>query len=203
MATIPDKKLAIIANYYAEGHSAREVADKFGFSIDAVYYFFRKHKIPRREPRENSIILFNKKPASFNVKKRLSIEERELKLAGIMLYWGEGSQWPGETAVDFANSNPGMIKIFLTFLRMICGVADSKLRIYLYCYANQKPKKLMRYWSALTKISLQQFNKPYVRRDFKESKIGKMKYGLIHIRYHDKKLLLLIKKWISDFVDRY
>ena len=31
----------------------------------------------------------------------------------------------------------------------------------------------------------------------------KMPYGLVHIRYSDKKLLLLIKKWIDDYKEKY
>ena len=116
-----------------------------------------------------------------------------------MLYWAEGSKWEGGKIVDFANSDAAMIKVFLNFLRKICGVKESKLRVYLYCCANQNSKELINYWLKITSIPVKQFTKPYIRNDYKQNKIGKMKYGLIHIRYADKKLLDLIKKWILDY----
>jgi hypothetical protein len=199
MGKIPNNLISSIKSLYKRGLSAREIAEKLNYSLNEVYYFFRKHKIPRRNPTENNRLQFQKKESTFKVKKNLSRSELILKTAGIMLYWGEGSKWDGEKIVDFSNSDPRMIKLFLRFLRIICGIDESKLRCYLYCYANQNPKDLIKWWSKVTMILEDKFTKPYIRKDFKSCKSGKMSKGLIHIRYNDKKLLLLIKKWISDF----
>jgi predicted DNA-binding protein YlxM (UPF0122 family) len=203
MATIEDKKLKEVKNLYKQEYSAREIAKELNVSIDAVYYFLRKHNIPRRSARENNAVQFWKKRPSFKVKSRLTHDEELLKIAGIMLYWGEGSKWPGEVIVDFANSNVDMIEIFLAFLRRVCGINEKKLRAYLYCYKNQNPNKLVKFWSKVTKIPTQQFTKPYIRKDFRSCKTDKMKYGLLHVRYYDKKLLLLIKEWIKDFLIKH
>ena len=202
MATIDNKELNKIKEYYKKGLSVREISDKIGVSMDAVFYFFRKNKIPRRSPAENNNLRFSKKLPSFKIKENLTVKEKELKTAGIMLYWGEGSKWDGEKIVDFANSDEKMIIVFLRFLREVCGIEEKKLRVYLYCYANQKPQELIKFWSKITRIPVKNFYKPYVKQDFKVAKSGKMKNGLIHIRYNDKKLLILIKKWINDFVDK-
>lgn len=131
------------------------------------------------------------------------MKDRELKAMGTMLYWAEGFQSNYADIVDFANSKPAMITLFLKFLRRICGIDESRLRVYLYCYSNQNVEGLINYWSKLTGIPKLQFTKPYVRQDFKVEKIGKMKHGLIHIRYYDKKLLELIKKWTEEYVKEY
>ncbi|MCK4554091.1 hypothetical protein KAU19_03950 [Candidatus Parcubacteria bacterium] len=131
MATICDKKLKEIKNLYQKGYSAREIAKKLDVSIDAVYYFFRKHNIPRRSAKENNAIQFWRKSPSFQIKNKLSHDEETLRIAGIMLYWGEGPQWAGEVIVDFANSNVNMIKFFLAFLRKVCGIDEKNYaRIY-------------------------------------------------------------------------
>lgn len=188
---------------YNQGLSAREIAVKIDCNIGAVYYCLRRNKIMRRSARENNFIKFKNKKPSFSIKKRLTIADERLKNAGIMLYWGEGSKWKGETIVDFANSDPSMIKIFMAFLRKICGINESKLRAYLYCYQNQKVSNLIDFWSKLTGIDKNRFTKPYIKNDYHLVKSGKMKYGLIHIRYCDKKLLELIKEWINEFADKY
>ena len=113
---------------------------------------------------------------------------------------GEGSKWDGEKIVDFANSDPEMIVVFMKFLRNVCGIDESRLRAYLYCYANQKPKELENYWSKLTSIPQKFFYKPYIKKGFKAEKSGKMKHGLIHIRYNDKKLLLALREWIREVI---
>jgi len=202
MATISDKQFNIITSYYQEGKSVREISEKLNTTIDAVYYFFRKNNIPRRSPKENNELQFKRKKATFQVKNNLSNEEEILRVSGVMLYWAEGSKWPGEVIVDFANSDSVMIKIFLDFLRRICRIDEEKLRAFLYCYDNQDVKGLLNFWSRITKIPKKQFTKPYIKQSI-ENKVGKMKNGLVHIRYNDKKLLLLIRHWIKEFEIKY
>lgn len=92
-----------------------------------------------------------------------------------------------------------MVRVFLSFLRKICSIDESRLRVYLYCYSNQKLLNLIKYWSKVTKIPTSKFTKPYIRKDFQLSKIGKMEKGLIHVRYYDKKLLLEMMNWIEEY----
>ncbi|MEK7117227.1 MAG: hypothetical protein AAB861_00440 [Patescibacteria group bacterium] len=181
----------------------REVAKNLGVSIDAVTYFMRKYELKRRSFTEISQILFSKKPISFRLKKNLNQSDEILKVLGVTLYWGEGYKSKKAKGVDFANSDPNMIKVFVNFLRKICDIDESRLRVYLYCYANQNPRKLLDFWSKVTKISPTKFTKPYVRRDFRKEKIDKMKNGLIHVRYCDKKLLIQILNWIEEYKNKY
>ena len=102
-----------------------------------------------------------------------------------MLYWAEGTK-KGDT-VDFANSDPKMIKLFMRFLREICGVAESRIRVYLYAFDNQNIVALKRFWSKITHIPLAQFTKPYIRKTDGKTKNQKMPFGMIHIRYNDKR----------------
>ncbi|MFA6184481.1 MAG: hypothetical protein WC682_05305 [Parcubacteria group bacterium] len=198
MAKINNENFKLIFDYYQKGLSAREISIKMGVSIHAVYYFLRRNKIQRRSAKETNELRFKNKSASFNVKNNLSIREKELFIAGVTLYWAEGSKWSGEKIIDFANSDSEMVKVFIDFLRIVCGIDENKIRIYLYCYKNQDSDELMSYWSKLTKISLKQFTRPYIRDDYKLSKIDKMKHGLVHIRYYDKKLLDLMREWIKE-----
>lgn len=126
-----------------------------------------------------------------------------MKIIGVTLYWCEGYKTERSTTVDFANSDPQMIAVFTKFLRTICGVSEKRLRVYLYQYSNQNTDMLIRFWSRVTSIPPCQFTKPYIRRDFREDKKDKMPHGLIHIRYHDKKLLLLIKEWIEEYKNHF
>lgn len=198
-ATIPSTKLSLIRKLYCDQSlSAKEVAESLGETTDAVYYFLRRNLIPRRSAREQNALRFARKPLSFKIKSNLSNFDTKLFVAGVALYWAEGSKWKGEKSVDFANSDSQMVVVFVRFLRQICGVNEARLRCYIYCYQNQNIEEIVRYWSELTNIPDKQFTKPYVRKDFKLSKSGKMPYGLIHIRYSDKRLLDKMRGWMAE-----
>lgn len=188
--------------YYRDYLSMRAIALLLGVSLDAVVYFMRHHNLKRRTYSEFNRIVFERKPPSFQ-KSKTSPAVKELGIIGAMLYWGEGyKNCTTNSVVDFANSDPGMISLFLGFLRKVYNVDEKRLRAYLYCYADQDISALIRFWSLLTGISASRFSKPYVRRDFRKDG-RKMQYGLIHIRYGDKKLLLEILRLIEYYKLKY
>ncbi len=203
MASIGKEKLGLVRRlYYEELLSMSQVAGKLGVSLEAVIYFMRRHGLYRRTYLEANNNLFRQKIPSFKIRKNSSVLAKELEIAGTMLYWAEGYKSVKGTFVDLANSDPRMIKVFLNFLRTTYEVDERKFRVLLYCYADQDVPKLIGFWSKVTKISPKQFIKPYVRKDFKETG-RKMEYGMIHVRYIDKKLLLDIKGRIEKYVGKF
>jgi len=191
--------------YHKEKLSAAEVAKKLNTTVWSVLGFMVRNEIPRRTFREANEIFFQNQPLTFFIKKNLTLKERELKIAGIFLYWAEGgkpSKIHRNWTVDLANSDPKMISLFLKFLREICRINEGKLSVQLYCYANQDVEELKRYWAKVTKIPKEKFIKPYVRQDFKPYG-RKMQYGLVHIRYCDKKLLFQIDDWIKEYCKKF
>ena|SRR3989344_203798 len=199
MPAISEEKLHFVRElYYGRMYSAREIASTLNVSIDAVYYFMRHHSIVRRNLSEQNKAVFERKQPSFHLKKKLSNEEKKLKTIGTVLYWGEGYKTEKAMGVDFANSDSAMVMIFTEFLRKVCGIDNTRLRIFLYCYADQDKERLMRFWSTLLDVPRKQFTKPYTRKDFRKEKSGKMPHGLVHVRYSDKKLLTVIKNWIEE-----
>ena len=183
--------------YYVKGHNVREVAKRVNISFWQLYNIMDKNNMPRRSYSEANYLVNKDKP-KFKTKDALNNEEQNLKIAGSMLYWAEGTL-KGCT-VDFANSSPDMVKVFLKFLREICGTDDRRLRIYLYTYDNQDIQKLKAYWSAVTRVPTAQFTKPYVRAGNPNLSARKLLYGLIHVRYNDKRLLEIIKAWIHEYI---
>ena len=116
MATLSHDKLKLVRHlYYKKQLSAKEIAQLLDVSLDAVYYFMRSNGLARRSYAEFNQVRFNKKPPSFKLKKRLLPKDRELKALGTMLYWGEGFQSDHADIVDFANSKPAMISLFLKY----------------------------------------------------------------------------------------
>lgn len=196
-------KLSLVRDLYLNKKLCiREVAQKLHVSPDAVENFIRRHGLPKRSRKEAQHAKYYNKPLSFKKQELNTPYLRELAAIGTMLYWAEGYKGDESNGtVDFANSDPLMIEIFLKFLHSIYRPDKARLRVYLYCYSDQDIPKLVQFWSKLTCIPKHQFLKPYVRTDFKKDG-RKMEYGMIHVRYHDKKLLLDIKSMIKSYVSR-
>jgi hypothetical protein len=130
--------------------------------------------------------------------------KNRLFLTGVSLYWAEGykkgafgSKWK---AVDFANSDPDLIRIMMKFFRKICKVENSKIKIQLIAHKNVDIKKAIRFWSNLTKIPENQFIKTCCAVSiYSKGKRNKnsLTHGTVHIRINDVKLFFRIIGWID------
>jgi|AntRauTorckE6833_2_1112554.scaffolds.fasta_scaffold81218_1 hypothetical protein len=200
MQSVPKSQVAQVRYLYKEKKlSAREIAETLGYSIDAIYYIMRKNRIQRRSSKENNLIHFHKKPATFCIKNKLSSADHKLLVAGVMLYWAEGYKTSKSKGIDFANSDPAMQTLFIHFLRTICNVDESKFRVHLYSHSQSATAKQIAYWSTILDIPKRQFTKPYINPNSTLDKKDKMPYGLVHIRYFDKKLLQQVLSWIEEY----
>lgn len=194
------EKAAVEDLYYGELMNAPEIASRYGVSVDAVYSFMRRHKLLRRPSAYSNKIEYERRELSFKYTLPDGASNKGLEIAGSMLYWAEGCKSDKTATVDFANSDPDMIRVFLRFFAERFAVTESKLRVYLYAYANQDVASIMDYWIKVTNIPKEQFLKPYIRHDFNVKQTRIMRYGLVHVRYNDKKLLSEIKKMIHSHV---
>src|SRR3989344_4263199 len=127
--------------YYSDKKSAREISEILHVPIGAVYYCMRHEHLPRRTVSENNAIRFSRKVLSFAIPPKLSKEQNMLKIMGTMLYWAEGHKTDKAPGVDFANSVPYMVVIFIRFLREVCCVTEKRIKISLYCYSDQNIPK--------------------------------------------------------------
>jgi hypothetical protein len=92
----------------------------------------------------------------------LPLTKRELFIAGLFLYWGEGSK-SSMTELIFANTNPQMCKFYICWLTKNLNVPRKKVRIRLQLYSDMDVKKEMGYWSNILRIPIIQFRKPQIK----------------------------------------
>ena len=180
--------------YWKKNMSIPEIGKQYDLNAATIHKRMKKHGIPRRSLSESNYIVNKDKPR-FYPKNDLTHDEEMLKIAGLMLYCSEGT-FEGKS-LDFANSDPEIVELFLKFLRNICGINENRLRVYLYAFSNQEIEKLKGFWSNATGIPLNQFTKPYVRDNRTDN--NRMPYGLVKIRYSDKKLLVLLRNWLDNY----
>jgi len=89
------------------------------------------------------------------------LTERELFVAGLFLYWAEGTKASRDT-VMLTNTDPTMLRFFIDWLAAI-GIPRNKISVYLHLYKDMDIEKETRYWSRALSLSLRAFRKPYIK----------------------------------------
>src|SRR3989344_2045357 len=168
--------------------SQKEKISKRGRSIESI----EKRRISRLKNEQNKRqIIINKAKKDI-----IKISLKELKLIGIMLYWGEG----GKTGrvVRLANSDPEIIKIMMRFFREICNVPENKFNGHIHTFAHANINKTEKYWSKITRIPKKQFYKTYIKPSSASlQKRNTLPFGTFDIYVCDTKLFLTIIGWIE------
>lgn len=113
----------------------------------------------------------------------LDNQKRDLLIAGCMLYWAEGSK--KKNCVEFCNSDPHMMSIFILFLKQIFGVREDEIALSINCYTDdQDISEIEEYWLDaldLPKTCVRKHTLNYYSRySFKKRK-GKLPFGVCRI----------------------
>ena len=183
----------------AEGWTIKEIAAELSVSQSSVSAWVREVEVDpevwarRVESRRNHG--WEKRRATFLAKRASQAEadlraanewlgklsDRDLFIAGIALYAGEGSKRRG--SLQFPNNDPRMITLFLTWLRWFFDIDESRLRLWLYLHEGLDLEAAVEYWSTLTGIPRHQFGKPYRAEPDDSIRHTKHPLGCPSIRY--------------------
>jgi hypothetical protein len=137
-----------------------------------------------------------------------NINKRDLLLIGTSLYWAEGAKEkennPG-VGINFSNSDPRMILIFIKWLRTIFTINNSDLSYELYIHETANLRNAKLYWSKILSMPAQN-----LRVYFKKNKINTIRknignnyYGLIRLRVAKSSTLnRKIAGWIEGICTR-
>jgi predicted transcriptional regulator len=117
------------------------------------------------------------------------ISKRELFLAGLFLYWAEGTKAsPG--SIIMTNTDPDMLRFFIDWLSSQ-GVDKSKIRGYLHLYSDMNIDLQTKYWSESLGIPETSFRKPYIKESVENKRKnykGRFGHGTCNLILNDVKL---------------
>lgn len=189
----------IVKMYLDDKFSTIQISEKTNISEWKIRHILQKNDVRKRSISEAIIYVnitkFGKHP--FSLMEDLSASDEKLKIAGIMLYWGEGSKRGNE--VGFTNSDPEMVKVFLLFLRRICGIDEGRLKPMLHLYPDQDKKFIEEFWSLTAGIDKRFFYPSYIHQGKEGTYKNKSRYGTFTVKYCDKRLLRVILGWIDEY----
>lgn len=101
---------------------------------------------------------------TYNLQKNnlLPLSEKELFIAGIFLYWGEGGKHKGQLSVS--NTNPNVLKFVLFWMTHVLKVPLGKIKANLHLYKDMDVEETINYWARTLNLPKEQFSKPYIKK---------------------------------------
>lgn len=138
------------------------------------------------------------------------ISQRELMIMGAVLYWGEGYKNfnPNRKAyphVSFANSDPLMIKAFISFLEKVLNIERGRMRAEVMLYPNLVPQTAVEYWQKITGIPQSNFCF-YValsRASKKKRPQNLLPYGTLQLKVNRRQEFFKIRGLMDGIVEPF
>jgi transposase-like protein len=136
--------------------------------------------------------------------KLFPINKKELYLAGLFLYWGEGSKNQSAAKLVISNTDPAMIKFFIFWLEKSLEVSKDKMKVQLHLYKDMIISKELDFWVKTLGFNKGQFTKPYIKNSLfsKINHKGGFRHGTCNLSIGDARLserVLMALKSVNDY----
>lgn len=162
------------------------------------------------EMRKKARLLLSQKIKEEASKEVANVSQRELWLMGVALYWAEGSKekdgYPG-SGVQFTNSDPYMVRLFIRWLVDICGISRDNMIVELYIHEGHRGKipGAIDHWAKITRFSKNSFRHIYFKKDkpgTNRKNTGGSYYGIVRVKVRSSSMLnRKIAGWINGVID--
>lgn len=132
-----------------------------------------------------------------------ALNDREILIGGLFLYWGEGSKTSPGT-VMISNTDPAVIRYFIRWIRLL-NVPTEKMHILLHFYKDMNIEKEIKFWSKETGLSRKRFHRPWI----KDSNLTDITYkngfghGTCHVRVYSRELYDYVIMGLKFIRDKY
>ncbi len=161
-----------------DGASYTQIKESLGVSKSTLSLWLRDMPLSEarmKEVRGNSAVRIERFRATMKAKrdKRLAnvyqvvskkigkMNHKEMFIAGLFLYWGEGGKTT-TTTTTISNTDPAVLKFFIAWLQSL-GVATDKLRVKIHLYRDMDIEYETAYWSKTLGIPRKNFRNPYIK----------------------------------------
>lgn len=134
-----------------------------------------------------------------------SLKYHPLFIAALMIYWGEGDKL-SRSRVSVANTEPAMLRLFVYFLRNICGFTDKKIRAWILAYPDMDIEASKAYWIEKTALNEGNFRKTIVIQGKHTTR--KLTNGVCTVEvsstYFKIKMLIWLRSFANELItDKY
>ena len=109
------------------------------------------------------------------------LTDKELLIAGTMLYWAEGRKHGGG-GVEICNTDPQFILFIMHWFRHCLQIDEDRFQAAIHFHQGQSEPHIRHFWSKLTGIPLEHFNKSYCKPPGTGHRKHYLQWGVIKIR---------------------
>lgn len=127
-------------------------------------------------------------------------EKRESMIILAMLYECEGGKSAG--GIRFTNSDPDVIKLFMTILRSCFSMDERRFHTLIHLHDYHDEVEICKYWSLVTSIPVAQFYKSFIKPSgHVYKKAGYM--GCAHVYYNDAHIARVLRSFAKKLIKSY
>lgn len=168
-------------NLRKKGLSIKDINKRLGIPLSTLSGWLRKVELTKEQKvildgkwRQALVNARTKAVMWHNEQKRLRLEQAEkqavdvlskidinnvniLDLTLSLLYLGEGSKKSGATSMG--NSDPQILKFFITILKNNYGIREENIKCELHLRVDQNPDEMREYWSRELNLPIMNFSK--------------------------------------------
>lgn len=206
-----------------QGYTYGQIKRELGLSKGTLSYWLHKYPLSEKRLKELAIIrnhnrdlaverfrntlrekrLARMKETYYSQKSFLiPLSERELLIAGLFLYWGEGTKSRNQLSVS--NTDPKVIKFALFWMTQILKIPVSKIKVGLHLYKDMDIEETIKYWSETLNLPKEQFSKPYIKKTNREGLTYKsFGHGTCKLCYSNVPLCEQVAMSIKAISDKY
>lgn len=127
------------------------------------------------------------------------LSKRDLFIAGVALYWGEGSK--GEK-LQITNSDTRIVKFFILWLKEIFNISKNDLIFYITINEMHKSRlsDVEKYWRDVLKVSKNQFTKTVVLKSKNKKRYSNFQehYGTLRVTVRKSSRIRRIVQGVLD-----
>lgn len=198
MARLKDRNKSLTLRL--KGMSYSQIKEKLGISKSTLHYWLKDYPLSEeriRELRDWNHIRIEKFRQTMARKKNKRLEsvraqvektigklnERELFLAGLFLYWGEGAKTM-PYKIMLSNTDPNMLQFFMKWVALL-GVHKSQIKARLHLYKDMNIAKQTELWSEMLDLPVTSFRNTYIKdvlpnklRNYNKGRFG---FGTCHL----------------------
>lgn len=102
------------------------------------------------------------------VNKWVPLSEREMFIAGLFLYLGEGNK-VSRSSIGITNTDPSVVKFALYWIINSLKIPKNKIRIQLHLYGDMDFENEISFWLKELKMKRTCLVKPYIKKSFRTS----------------------------------
>jgi transcriptional regulator with XRE-family HTH domain len=188
-----------------EGRSVKELAALLGVSRSSISLWVRdivlteeQHKALRWRmggridgSRANAVRALERRRGEQAAGKDVARLGDVTHAAGCMLFWAEGAR--ERNAIKFTNSDPAMVRFFLSFLRRCLAVPDDRVTVTCNLFADhiERQREIEDFWLAelgLTRVNLRKSTVNHYSKYSQKKRRNKLPYGTCRLAVYDTRL---------------